>query len=81
MGKLKIYIDTADLKIIKILSKNKKVEGFTSNPSIIRKQKITDYNYFIQKFLRLTNKPISLEVFSDNFNKMKIEAIKIKLDN
>lgn len=77
MGKLKIYIDTADLKIIKSLSKNKKVEGFTSNPSIIRKQKITDYNYFIQKFLRLTNKPISLEVFSDNFNKMRIEAIKI----
>jgi len=77
MDKLKIYIDTADLKIIKNLSKNKKVKGFTSNPSIIRKQKITNYNNFIQKISKLTNKPISLEVFSDNFKKMKMEAIKI----
>lgn len=77
MGQLKIYLDTADLRLVKKFSKNSKIGGFTSNPTLVRKQKIKDYSLFSKQFSKATNKPISLEVFSDNFYLMKKEAIKL----
>jgi transaldolase len=75
MDKLKIYLDTADLKVVKKFSKNSKITGFTSNPTIIKKQKVKNYKSFAKKFASFTNKPISLEVFADDFTLMEKEAI------
>jgi transaldolase len=77
MGQLKIYLDTADLSLVKKFSKSLTISGFTSNPTIIRKQKIKDYSIFSKQFSKATNKPISLEVFADDFDLMKKEAIKL----
>ena len=54
------------------------IKGFTSNPSLMSKSGITNYDEFITKFLSLSNgKPVSFEVVSDDFENMEREALKI----
>ena len=74
----KIFCDIADLNLIKKFSKKKIVKGFTTNPSLMRKAGAKDYKSYSKKILKICqNKPVSLEVFADNFTEMNEQALKI----
>mgnify|MGYP001288913430 FL=1 len=74
----KIFCDIADLKIIKKFNKKIIVKGFTTNPSLMRKAGAKDYKNYSKKILKIcNNKPVSLEVFADQLEKMKQQGIKI----
>ena len=76
--KTKIFCDTADYKIIKKFSKNKLVQGFTTNPSLMRLAGAKNYENYAKKILRVcSNKPISFEVFADDHKKMIKQGLKI----
>ncbi len=77
--KTKIYCDIADLKLIKKFNKKKIVKGFTTNPSLMRKAGAKNYEDYSKKILKiLKKKPVSLEVFGDDYLSMKNQALKIK---
>ncbi len=72
----KIFCDIADTKTIKAYNKKKIVKGFTTNPSLMRKAGAKDYISYAKNILKLCkNKPVSLEVFADNYNDIKKQAI------
>ncbi len=72
----KIFCDIADIKLIKKFTNKSIVKGFTTNPSLIRKAGAKDYlNYCKKILLASKNKPVSLEVFADNFKDMKKQAL------
>ena len=76
--KTKIYCDIAELTSIKKFSKKKIVKGFTTNPSLMRKAGAKDYKKYSREILKICKKkPVSLEVFGDDYNSMKIQALKI----
>ena len=76
--KTKIYCDIAELAQIKKFNKKKIVKGFTTNPSLMRKAGAKDYKSYSKKILKICkNKPVSLEVFADDYVEMKKQAIKI----
>ena len=73
--KTKIFADGADFDSIVKLSGNPLVKGFTTNPSLVRKAGVTDYEEFGRKLLAaVPNKPVSLEVFADDFGEMARQA-------
>ena len=75
----KIYCDIADINVIKNYSKRKIVAGFTTNPSLMRKAGAKNYEKYSKEILRVCkNKPISFEVFADNYNNILKQAFKIK---
>ena len=69
---VKIFIDGATLDQVAEL--NDKVDGFTTNPSLIRKLGIGDYTNFAKEVLKLTDKPVVFEVLSDDFRIMEFQA-------
>ena len=72
---IKIFCDSADIKTIKKYSKSKIVKGFTTNPSLMRLSKANNYKKYSLKLLKVCNqKPISFEVFADQFNNMIKQA-------
>ena len=74
----KIFCDIADIKNIKKFNKKKLVKGFTTNPSLMRKAGAKDYKFYAKKILKVCpNKPVSLEVFADDYVNMKKQALKI----
>ncbi|MDC0951272.1 transaldolase family protein [Candidatus Pelagibacter sp.] len=74
----KIFCDIADIKTIKKFNKKKIVKGFTTNPSLMRKAGAKDYKlYSKQILLACKNKPISFEVFADDYNSMIKQGIEI----
>ena len=76
--KTKIFCDIAELDKIKKFNKKKIVKGFTTNPSLMRKAGAKDYKSYSKKILKICkNKPVSLEVFADDYKNMKKQAIKI----
>jgi len=76
--KTKIYCDTADIKLIKKFKKKKIVKGFTTNPSLMRKAGAKNYQSYSKEILKICrNKPVSLEVFGDEYSDMNKQAIKI----
>jgi len=76
--KTKIYCDSADLSLIKKYNKKKIVKGFTTNPSLIRKAGAKNYEDYSKKILKICkNKPVSLEVFADDFESMINQGLKI----
>ena len=76
--KTKIFCDIAELQTIKKFNKKSIVKGFTTNPSLMRKAGARDYKQFSKKILRICkNKPVSLEVFADEYAGIKSQAIKI----
>ena len=76
--KTKIFCDIADYKTIKQFNKKKIVNGFTTNPSLMRLAGAKNYKEYCLKLLKACNKkPISFEVFADNFNEMFDQALKI----
>lgn len=72
-----IFLDGADLDIAKKFAQYDFIKGFTSNPSLMHKSKISSYEKFIEEFLKITSKPISFEVVSDDLSEMKEQAIKL----
>ena len=76
--KTKIYCDIAELDLIKKFNKKKIVKGFTTNPSLMRKAGAKDYKLYSKKILKIcSNKPVSLEVFADNYKEIEKQALKI----
>ena len=74
----KIYCDIADIKQIKKFYKKSIVKGFTTNPTLMRKAGAKDYKSYSKKILKVCKKkPISFEVFGDNYTTMKDQALKI----
>ena len=74
----KIFCDIADLVSIKKFHKKKIVKGFTTNPSLMRKAGAKNYKSYSKRILKIcNNKPVSLEVFADEYEAMKIQAMKI----
>ena len=76
--KTKIFCDIAELKEIQKFNKKKIVKGFTTNPSLMRKAGAKDYKSYSKKILKIcSDKPVSLEVFADNYSEMKRQALQI----
>ena len=74
----KIFCDIAELDQIKKFNKKKIVKGFTTNPSLMRKAGAKDYKLYSKKILKIcNNKPVSLEVFADQFDEMKKQGFQI----
>ena len=61
----KIFCDIADINLIKKFNKKKIVKGFTTNPTLMRKAGAKDYTNYSKKIIKITNKPVSCEVFAD----------------
>ena len=76
--KIKIFADGADKAGMLQLNANPFIKGMTTNPSLMRKAGVTDFEAFARDILRsITTKPISFEVFSDEFSEMRRQALKI----
>src|SRR6187551_1194350 len=76
--KVKIFADGADKKSMLDLYANPLIKGLTTNPTLMRKVGVTDYEAYAKDILQsVTTKPISFEVFSDDFPEMKRQALKI----
>lgn len=76
--KIKIFADGADIKAMLEQQKSGIVQGFTTNPTLMQKNGITEYESFAKEVLKnITDKPISFEVFSDEFDEMERQAKKI----
>ena len=78
MKNTKIFCDIAEIKTIKKFNIKKIIKGFTTNPSLMKKAGAKDYKNYSKKILKTCkNKPVSLEVFADEYNGMKEQALKI----
>jgi transaldolase len=76
--RVKLFADGADEKGMLELNANPLIKGMTTNPSLMRKAGIKDYEKFSGEILKtITAKPISFEVFSNEFPEMKRQALKI----
>ena len=76
--KTKIFCDIAELKQIRKFDKKKIVKGFTTNPSLMKSAGAKDYKNYSKEILKICrNKPVSLEVFADDYQNMKDQALKI----
>lgn len=76
--KVKIYSDGADKKSMLEMAKNPLIQGLTTNPSLMKKAGVTDYPTFCKDILsQIKDKPISFEVFADDFSEMKRQALEI----
>lgn len=76
--KVKIYADGADKAGMTKLAALPLIKGLTTNPTLMRSAGLTDYEFFAREVLaEIHDKPISFEVFSDDFPEMKRQALKI----
>tara|TARA_B100001248_G_scaffold192738_1_gene147843 strand:- start:578 stop:1270 length:693 start_codon:yes stop_codon:yes gene_type:complete len=71
----RIFCDIAKLDLIKKFNTKNIVKGFTTNPSLLRKAGAKDYKHYCKQILKSTNKPVSLEVFADNYKDMISQGI------
>jgi transaldolase len=76
---VKIFADGADRQGMLDLYRKPYIKGLTTNPTLMRKVGITDYEAFAKSLLEvITDKPISFEVFSDDFPDMRRQGLKIR---
>ena len=76
--KIKLFADGADLAGIKEMAVNPMIKGFTTNPTLMRKAGVTDYKTFALEALSVIgDRPISFEVFADDFDEMEKQAREI----
>ena len=76
--KIKIFADGANFEDIINLNKKEFIKGFTTNPSLMKKAKIQNYESFAKDLLnQIKDKPVSFEVFSDELDEMEKQAEKI----
>jgi transaldolase len=75
---VKIFADGADLDAILALADDPRIAGFTTNPTLMWKAGLTDYEQFARRLLeRIDQHPISFEVFADDAEEMRRQALKI----
>jgi transaldolase len=75
---VKVFADGADLPGMLAMYANPVIRGFTTNPTLMRKAGITDYRGFAREVLAaIPDRPISFEVFSDEFTEMARQALEI----
>jgi transaldolase len=75
---VKIFADGADFNGIKEMYSNPLIKGFTTNPTLMRKAGVQDYKAFARKVLEaVPDRPISFEVFADEFDGMEWQAMEI----
>ena len=73
--KVKIFADGADYDGIVKMARNPLIKGFTTNPSLMRKAAVNDYETFARKVLAaIVDRPVSFEVFADDFASMAEQA-------
>jgi transaldolase len=76
--KVKLFADGADLNGMKEMYANPMIKGFTTNPTLMRKAGISDYKAFARQVLDvIPDRPISFEVFADDFAEMEVQALEI----
>ena len=76
--KVKLFADGADLAGMKEMYANPLIKGFTTNPTLMRKAGIQDYKAFARQVLEtIPDRPISFEVFADEFDEMERQAREI----
>jgi transaldolase len=76
--RVKVFADGADLDAIGHLAADPTVKGFTTNPTLMRQARVDDYERFAHDALALVgDRPISFEVFSDDFDEMEKQAQRI----
>lgn len=76
--KIKIFADGADIAGMKEMNAKSWIKGFTTNPTLMRKAGVSDYEAFAGEILKeIKEKPISFEVFSDDIQEMERQALKI----
>jgi transaldolase len=75
---LRIFADGAELAGMRQMAANPRIKGFTTNPTLMRKAGIADYRGFAREVLAvIPDRPISFEVFSDDFHEMEAQALEI----
>jgi transaldolase len=73
--KIKLFADGADKAAMMALYANPLIQGFTTNPTLMRKAGVSDYEAFARDILsEIRDRPISLEVFADEFHEMERQA-------
>jgi transaldolase len=76
--KVKLFADGADLKGMAQMYEKPWIKGFTTNPTLMRKAGIENYEAFAKQVLdMIPDRPISFEVFADDFPEMERQALKI----
>lgn len=74
--KIKIFADGADIPGMVQMYQHSLIQGFTTNPTLMRKAGVTNYQEFAQEILKtIHDRPISFEVFSDDFDEMYEQAL------
>ena len=72
---MKIFIDTSDVTLLQKYMLDKRIQGITTNPALMKKVGITSYRNFATIVLGLANgKPVSFEVVADEFDEMERQA-------
>ncbi len=75
---IKLFADGADLQDIGALAANPMIQGFTTNPTLMRAAGVADYAEFAHRMLGLVgDRPVSFEVFADDFDEMERQAREI----
>lgn len=75
---IKLFADGADLAGIMDMYADPTIQGFTTNPTLMRKAGVLDYEAFARELLeKVTDRPVSLEVFADDWTEMERQARKI----
>jgi transaldolase len=76
--RIKIYADGADKRSMLDLYRNPLIKGFTTNPALMRRDGVTDYEAFARDILAaIPDRPFAFEVFADEMAEMKPQALKI----
>jgi transaldolase len=76
--RIKVFADGADLASMLRLAGDPHIRGFTTNPTLMRKAGVNDYERFAREVLaEIDDRPISFEVFSDDFEEMERQALRI----
>ena len=77
--KVKIYSDGADKASMLEMNQNPLIQGMTTNPTLVKKAGVKDYRAFCKEILaEIREKPISFEVFADDFSEMRRQAEEIR---
>ena len=77
--KVKLFADGADRDGMLEMYQKPYIQGFTTNPTLMRKVGISDYEAFAHDILQaIPDRPISFEVFADDFDEMERQALKIR---
>src|ERR1700737_4295765 len=77
--RVQMFADGADKNGLLELYRNPLIRGLTTNPTLMKKAGLNDYERFAKEILEVViDKPISFEVFSDEFAEMRRQALKIR---